>query len=89
MYVADSKRLTSAGARKIMATAIGKAQEAGILARPGEVAIVPDMLRHGDGGGQAAGIARQAPHDGPPAGPVVGGLGQGAFLVERLVRHAR
>ena len=30
MYVADSKRLTSAGARKMMATAIDKAREAGI-----------------------------------------------------------
>ena len=37
MYVADSKRLTSAGAKKIMATAIGKAQEAGIAV---SVAIV-------------------------------------------------
>ena len=30
MYVADSKRLTSEGARKMMATAIDKAREAGI-----------------------------------------------------------
>jgi glc operon protein GlcG len=30
MYVADTKRLTSAGAKKMMATAIGRAQEAGI-----------------------------------------------------------
>ena len=30
MYVADSKRLTSAGAKKMMATAIGQAQEAGV-----------------------------------------------------------
>jgi uncharacterized protein GlcG (DUF336 family) len=30
MYVADSKRLTSEGARKMMATAIDKAQQAGI-----------------------------------------------------------
>ncbi len=37
MYVADGKRLTSAGAKKIMATAIGKAQEAGIAV---SVAIV-------------------------------------------------
>jgi uncharacterized protein GlcG (DUF336 family) len=37
MYVADSKRLTSAGAKKIMAAAIGKAQEAGIAV---SVAIV-------------------------------------------------
>ena len=37
MYVADSRRLTSAGAKKIMATAIGKAQEAGIAV---SVAIV-------------------------------------------------
>ncbi len=37
MYVADSKRPTSAGAKKIMATAIGKAQEAGIAV---SVAIV-------------------------------------------------
>ena len=30
MYVVDSKRLTSAGAKKMMATAIARAQEAGI-----------------------------------------------------------
>ncbi len=30
MYVADTKRLTHAGARKIAATAIGKAEQAGI-----------------------------------------------------------
>jgi len=30
MYVADSKRLTHAGAKKMMATAIGKAEQAGI-----------------------------------------------------------
>jgi uncharacterized protein GlcG (DUF336 family) len=30
MYIADSKRLTHAGARKMMATAIDKAREAGI-----------------------------------------------------------
>src|SRR5260370_24665296 len=42
MYVADSKRLTSAGAKKLMATAIGKAEEAGIAV---SVAIV-------DAGGQ-------------------------------------
>ena len=30
MYVADTKRLTAAGAKKMMATAIGRAQEAGI-----------------------------------------------------------
>ena len=30
MYVADTKRLTLAGARKIMATAIGRAEEAGV-----------------------------------------------------------
>ena len=30
MYVADTKRLTSAGAKKMMATAIARAQEAGI-----------------------------------------------------------
>jgi uncharacterized protein GlcG (DUF336 family) len=30
MYVADAKRLTAAGAKKIMATAIARAQEAGI-----------------------------------------------------------
>ena len=30
MYFADSKRLTSAGAKKMMATAISRAQEAGI-----------------------------------------------------------
>ena len=52
MYVADSKRLTSAGARKIMATAIGKAQEAGI---PVSVAIVDAgghllLLERMDGG---------------------------------------
>jgi glc operon protein GlcG len=41
MYVAESKRLTSAGAKKIMSTAIGLAQEAGV---PVTVAIA-------DGGG--------------------------------------
>jgi glc operon protein GlcG len=30
MYVADAKRLTAAGAKKIMATALARAQEAGI-----------------------------------------------------------
>lgn len=30
MFTADAKRLTSVGARKIMATAIAKAQEAGV-----------------------------------------------------------
>jgi glc operon protein GlcG len=30
MYVADAKRLTSAGAKKMMATAIARAEEAGI-----------------------------------------------------------
>src|SRR5438477_6538044 len=30
MYIADAKRLTAAGAKKIMATAIAKAQEAGV-----------------------------------------------------------
>src|SRR5438105_14676844 len=30
MFIADAKRLTSAGARKIMATAIARAQEAGV-----------------------------------------------------------
>jgi|SRR5688572_30096664 glc operon protein GlcG len=37
MYIADAKRLTNAGARKIMDTAIAKAQEAGI---PVTIAIV-------------------------------------------------
>ena len=32
MYVGDAKRLTAAGAKKIMATAIARAQEAGIAA---------------------------------------------------------
>jgi uncharacterized protein GlcG (DUF336 family) len=41
MYVADAKRLTAAGAKKMMSTAIGRAQEAGIAVT---VAIV-------DGGG--------------------------------------
>src|SRR5690242_12091405 len=30
MYVAGSKRLTNAGAKKMMATAIGRAQESGV-----------------------------------------------------------
>ena len=30
MYVADAKRLTAAGAKKIMATALARAQEAGV-----------------------------------------------------------
>ena len=37
MYIADAKRLTNAGTRKIMDTAIAKAQEAGI---PVTIAIV-------------------------------------------------
>ena len=37
MYTADAKRLTAAGAKKIMATAIARAQEAGIAV---SVAIV-------------------------------------------------
>src|SRR3954462_11947276 len=37
MYIADAKRLTAAGAKKIMANAIGKAQEAGVAV---SVAIV-------------------------------------------------
>src|SRR6266850_6378638 len=37
MYSADAKRLTAAGAKKIMASAIGKAQEAGVTV---SVAIV-------------------------------------------------
>ena len=52
MYVSDAKRLTSAGAKKIMATAIGKAQEAGIAV---SVAIVDAgghllLLERMDGG---------------------------------------
>jgi len=52
MYVADSKRLTSAGAKKIMATAIARAQEAGIAV---SVAIVDAgghivLLERMDGG---------------------------------------
>jgi glc operon protein GlcG len=52
MYVTDAKRLTSAGARKIMATAIGKAQESGIAVA---VAIVDAgghllLLERMDGG---------------------------------------
>ena len=30
MYIADTKRLTLAGARKMMATAVGQAEQAGI-----------------------------------------------------------
>ena len=37
MYIADAKRLTTAGAKKIMATAMAKAQEAGVAV---SVAIV-------------------------------------------------
>ena len=37
MFIADAKRLTSAGAKKIVATAIAKAQEAGVAV---SVAIV-------------------------------------------------
>src|SRR5204863_2786421 len=37
MYIADAKRLTTAGARKIMASAMAKAQEAGVAV---SVAIV-------------------------------------------------
>jgi glc operon protein GlcG len=52
MYLADSKRLTAAGAKKIMATAIGRAQAAGI---PVTVAIADAgghllLLERMDGG---------------------------------------
>ena len=52
MYVADSKRLTLAGARKMMATAMGEAEKAGI---PLAVAIADAgghliMLERMDGG---------------------------------------
>jgi|SRR5712692_3772764 len=52
MYVADGKRLTSGGAKKIMATAIAKAQAAGIAV---SVAIVDAgghllLLERMDGG---------------------------------------
>ena len=52
MYVADTKRLTLAGARKIMATAIGRAEEAGVAI---SVAIADSgghlvMLERMDGG---------------------------------------
>jgi glc operon protein GlcG len=52
MYVADAKRLTAAGAKKMMATAIGRAQEAGI---PVSIAIVDAgghlvLLERMDGG---------------------------------------
>src|SRR5258705_3965030 len=48
MYIADAKRLTAAGAKKIMASAIGKAQEAGVAI---SVAIV-------DAGGHAILVER-------------------------------
>ena len=52
MYVGDGKRLTAAGAKKMMATAIGRAQEAGIAV---SVAIVDAgghlvLLERMDGG---------------------------------------
>ena len=52
MYIADTKRLTAAGAKKIMATAIARAQEAGIAVT---VAIVDAgghllLLERMDGG---------------------------------------
>src|SRR5436309_16028590 len=52
MYIADAKRLTAAGARKIMTTAIAKAQEAGVAL---SVAIVDAgghllLLERMDGG---------------------------------------
>ena len=52
MFVADSKRLTLAGARKMMATAIGRAEEAGVAI---SVAIADSgghlvMLERMDGG---------------------------------------
>jgi glc operon protein GlcG len=52
MYVWDSKRLTAAGAKKMMATAIGRAQEAGVAV---SVAIVDAgghliLLERMDGG---------------------------------------
>jgi uncharacterized protein GlcG (DUF336 family) len=52
MYIADAKRLTAAGAKKIMSTAIAKAQEAGVAVT---VAIVDAgghlvLLERMDGG---------------------------------------
>jgi len=52
MYVADAKRLTAAGARKMMSTALARAQEAGIAV---SVAIVDAgghlvLLERMDGG---------------------------------------
>jgi len=52
MYIADTKRLTLAGARKMMATAIGRAEEAGVAI---SVAIADTgghliMLERMDGG---------------------------------------
>ena len=52
MYVADAKRLTAAGAKKIMASAIARAQEAGVAV---SVAIVDAgghlvLLERMDGG---------------------------------------
>jgi uncharacterized protein GlcG (DUF336 family) len=52
MYVADAKRLTAAGAKQIMATAIARAQEAGVAV---SVAIVDAgghlvLLERMDGG---------------------------------------
>src|SRR5256885_14532165 len=52
MYVADAKRLTAAGAKKIVATAIARAQEAGLAVT---VAIVDAgghlvLLERMDGG---------------------------------------
>src|SRR5258706_14692650 len=52
MYIADAKRLTAAGAKKIMASAIGKAQEASVAV---SVAIVDAgghiiLLERMDGG---------------------------------------
>ena len=44
MYVADSKRLTHAGAKKMMATAIGKAEQAGIAKEDAELARIMQLI---------------------------------------------
>jgi len=46
MYVADTKRLTHDGAKRMMTTAIGAAREAGILS--GDIIVAVDGLPVGD-----------------------------------------
>ena len=68
---------------------VAVAEETGILAGPGEIAIVPQMFGDGDRGGKAGGFGADGPEEGADGGVVVGCLGGGAFLAEGNVRDAR